>query len=176
MKIICDTLNAPGKQECLDIMVRHQVPEHIIRHCEEVEKVARLIYNEIKSHGVHLDGDALFAAALLHDIARKEKKHALVGAELIKKIGYGFVGELIASHMDIEVCANEPVTEKEILYLADKLVKGERVCRIDERFRQDLKVKGNNPEAVEKIFKRWQAVKTITKKIECVTGKGFTHG
>lgn len=170
-----DNLNAPKREECLAIMEHYQVPNHIIRHCEVVESVARRIYNEISSCGVRLDVNALMAAALLHDIARKEKNHAIIGGNTIREIGYEFVGDIMVSHMDIDVCDKEPITENEILYLADKLVKEDGICRLDERFQQAIKKVGDNTQAIEKINKRWLSAKSIIKKIERITGKGFTY-
>ncbi|TCO71827.1 DVU_1551 family NTP transferase [Marinisporobacter balticus] len=170
-----DQQNAPTKEECLEIMVQYHVPDPIIKHCEVVESVACIIYNEVNSCGIYLNEHALFAAARLHDIARKEKNHALLGANMIKSIGYDFVGDIIASHMDIKICEEGPITEKEILYLADKLVKEENICEMDERFGQALQDNRDNPKAIEKINERWLAAKAIIKKIERINGKGFMY-
>ncbi|MFA9466109.1 MAG: DVU_1551 family NTP transferase [Velocimicrobium sp.] len=169
-------LNAPNKEECLAILKYYQVPNHIIRHCEVVEGVAHKIYNEISSNGISLDDNALFAAALLHDIARKEKNHSIIGSNIIKEIGYNEVGDIMASHMDIKVRADQPLTEKEILYLADKLVKEDLICKIDERFEQVIKNQGHNLAEIEKIKERWISAKVIIKKIERITLKGFMYG
>ncbi len=171
-----DKLNAPNKEECLAILSYYQVPDPIIRHCETVEYVTHIIYNEISSKGIYLNDNALFAAALLHDIARNEKNHSIIGSNMIREIGYSFVGDIMASHMDIEVSEDGPLTEKEILYLADKLVKEDLICKIDERFKQVLNAKGNNSEKIEKILIRWLSAKSIIKKIERITLKGFMYG
>jgi molybdenum cofactor cytidylyltransferase len=111
--------SVPNKEECLAIMKHYTVDEHIIKHCEVVCDVVKKIYHEIQLKGVYLDECALLAAALLHDIARKEKNHALVGANIIREIGYDFVGDIVETHMDIEVMEEENITEKELLYLAE---------------------------------------------------------
>jgi molybdenum cofactor cytidylyltransferase len=166
-----DSQNAPNKEECNAVMKHYQVPDHIIRHCEAVEQAARKIYREIQLKGISLNENALYAAALLHDIVRKEKNHAVAGGNIIREMGYSFVGDIISSHMDIAVREEEPVTEKEILYLADKLVKEDALCNLDERFEQALKDKGDNPEAIEKINKRWLAAKAIMNKMESIDNK-----
>ncbi len=171
-----DKLNAPNKEECFAILSYYQVPDSIIRHCETVEYVTHIIYNEISSKGIFLNDNALFAAALLHDIARKEKNHSIIGSNMIREIGFSFVGDIMASHMDIEVCEDGPLTEKEILYLADKLVKEDLICRIDQRFEQVINSQGDNPEKIEKIRMRWLSAKAIIKKIERITLKGFMYG
>lgn len=167
--------NAPNKEECLAIMKHYKVEEHIIRHCEVVCEVAQKIYYEVSLKGVILDEKALLAAARLHDIARKDKNHALVGANIIRELGYGFVGDIVEAHKDIEVCSDGELTEKEILYLADKLVEEDRVCNIEERFEKRLKEQKNNLMAEDKIRKRWLSAKTIIKKIARINLMGYTH-
>lgn len=161
-----DNRNAPNKEECLEIMKHYKVDAHIIRHCETVCHVAQNIYHEVSVRGIFLDENALVAAALLHDIARKEKNHAVAGANIIREIGYGFVGDLIEAHMDIQVCKDEKLSEKEILFLADKLVKEDKICTIEERFKQLFKQKKDNLQVCEKIEKRWLSTKIINKKVQ----------
>ncbi len=170
-----DNQDAPNKEECFAIMEHYQVEERIIRHCEAVCEVAQKIYNQLSTNGVRLDENAISAAALLHDIARKEKNHPTIGATIIREIGYGFVGDIIESHRDIEVCVDDNVTEKEILFLADKLVKEDKICNVEERFEQLLKDKEDDPQAIEKIKKRWLSTKTIVKKIAKINLEGITH-
>lgn len=168
-------LNAPNDNECSAIIKYYKMPEHIIKHCDEVAKVSLEVYNIVKEN-CKLNKDALFAAARLHDIARKEKNHASVGAKIMSEIGYEYIGDIISTHMDIVVNEATDISENEILYLADKLVKEDKVCSLDERFSQPLKDNANNPQAVNKIMGRLNSAKEIIKKIEKLTGKGFIYG
>ncbi len=170
-----DQLNAPDPDECRAIRNYYQVPEPIVRHCDAVERFIHLICMELRSYGIPLNEGALSAAALLHDMVRKEKDHAAAGANIIKSIGYDFVGKIMASHMDIDICEQEPLTEQEILYLADKIIMEDRICSLDERFKQALTDKGNSPQAIENIKKRWLSAKAVIHKIERITGKGFQY-
>lgn len=92
---------------------------------------------------------------------------------LVKELGYGRVGTIIASHTDLESDETDAITEKEILYLADKLVDEDKVISIEERFRHSLETYGSNPEALEKIKRRWNTAEIISKKIEKATGRGL---
>ena len=168
-----DNLHAPDRDECMAILLYYKVPEHVIRHCEAVEKTADNLCQQVRPYCSYLNKHVLLAAALLHDIARKEANHAIAGAELLREIGYPIVGELIAFHMDIEVLEEEPLTEKEILYLSDKLVEEDRRCRLEERFMQALNDNQENLTAVEKINHRWNSAKAIISKIERVTVSPF---
>lgn len=168
-------LNAPTDNECSAIIKYFNMPDHISMHCEAVARVALEIYNSIKDY-CSLDENALFVAARLHDIARKEKNHAAVGAKLLSDIGYKKIGNIILTHMDIDINKYSAITENEILYLADKLVKENQVCSLDERFNGVLKENENNPQVLDKINKRLNFAKVIIEKIENLTGKGFIYG
>ncbi|MCE5348326.1 MAG: NTP transferase domain-containing protein [Bacteroidales bacterium] len=167
---------APDMEECCSILDIYKVPENIIRHCRKVAEVSVEIFHSLDNTGYQLNECALKAAAMLHDIARKEKNHARAGEKIMQEIGYGKVGSIIGSHTDIEVDDKERITEGEILYLADKLVKEDKAISIEERFNQSLNKYKNNPELLKKIVNRRNAAYKIIKKIETATGKGFING
>jgi putative nucleotidyltransferase with HDIG domain len=158
------------------MMLFHNVPEPIIKHCEAVEKMACTLYEEIASFGLGIDKTVLRAAALLHDIARQEKNHAKVGAERLKAMGYEAIGDVISTHMDIEVDANAPLNTNELLFLADKLVSEDEVCGFEKRFEKALKKCEGNLDAQRNITKRLNATKAIILKIEILTCKVFPYG
>lgn len=74
-----------------------------------------------------LDSNTLCTVALLHDIALKEKNHAVVGAQKLHGMGYESIACLIETHMDIEVDVDAPLSANEVLFLADKLVNEDEV-------------------------------------------------
>ncbi|MBU4438043.1 MAG: HD domain-containing protein, partial [Acetobacterium sp.] len=119
------------------------------------------------------DTDSLAAAALLHDIVKTEKHHPEKGALVLKKMGYEKIGSMILAHMDIDVENNDPISEREILYLADKLVQDDQFGKLSIRKAEMLEKFKHQPEALEKINKRYQDAEAIVKKIETVTGKDF---
>ena len=171
-----DRRTAPTEKECLALMYENGVDEHIIAHCQAVEKMMQIILFELSCIKIVLDKNTLLAAALLHDIARKEKNHADVGALKLKAMGYEAIGTMIATHMDIEVNVNAPLNENELLFLADKLVSEDEACGFEKRFEKAfLKCEGNL-EAQKNIMKRLNATKMIIKKIENLTGKVFHYG
>lgn len=167
---------SPNMEECLSILEYYSVPDNIIRHCKEVAKVSLDIFSILKDTGCRIDKTALKAAALLHDIARKEQNHAQIGGQIIKDIGYEQVGSIIATHIDIEVDDNGKINENEILYLADKLVKEDRIVSLEERFKLSETKSSNDPQALLKMKNRFEAAAAIIKKIERATGKGFSYG
>jgi putative nucleotidyltransferase with HDIG domain len=171
-----DMAGAPTRTECDSILSMHQVPEHIISHCREVSKVAMTILASLPSGECTIDRPALEAAALLHDIARREKNHAKKGAVILKQLGYEKVGSIISTHMEIEVDENSKIIENEILYLADKLVKEDRLVPLKERRELSLKAYNIDDSVFKKITSRFEAADQIIRKIEKMTGTGFIYG
>jgi molybdenum cofactor cytidylyltransferase len=167
---------APDMEECCSILDIYKVPENIIRHCRKVSEVSVEIFHSLDNAGYELNECALRAAAMLHDIVKTEENHARAGEKILKEIGYGKVGSIIGSHTDIEVDDQGRITESEILYLADKLVREDKVISIEERFKQSLNQYKDNPEVLRKIENRRDAAYKIIKKNEAATGKGFIYG
>lgn len=167
---------APDLEECRSILEIFQVPENIVSHCRKVAEVSAAIWRSLEPAGCELDACALRAAAMLHDIARQEKNHARAGAKILQEMGYGKIGSIIGSHTDIEVDDQERIIESEILYLADKLVKEDKVISLNQRFNSSFDKYKDSPEALSKIKNRRDAAYKIIKKIEAATGKGFIYG
>jgi len=174
--LLYEALNAPNKEECMAIMLQNSVPEFIVKHCEAVERVVSSLYEEIAPYGLGIEKHTLSAAAWLHDIARKEKHHALVGADYMKAMGHDAIGNIIATHMDIDVDVNTPLNANELLFLADKLVEEDEVCGLRKRFKRAFKKCEGNAEARTNITKRLDAAHQIIHKIEQLTRKAFPYG
>lgn len=171
-----EALHAPTKEECDALMDFYGVEERIIKHCQAVESMVRLVLHEVSNQGVGFDTPTLLAAALVHDIARTEKNHADVGAERLRALGYDAIAKLIETHMDIEVDTHAPLNANEVLFLADKLVCENEVCGVEKRFAKALQKCEGNAEAQRNIHKRFDATKAIIAKIETLTCKGFPYG
>jgi molybdenum cofactor cytidylyltransferase len=166
---------APTRNECDQILNMYKLPDQIIKHCKAVAVVALNILGWLENREYEIDQPSLEAAALLHDIARRENNHAAKGKIILKELGYEKVGSIISTHMDIEVDENGKITENEILYLADKLVKEDRILPLKQRLEMSLKAFNGDNQAWEKINNRFAAADKIIKKIEKMTGKGFIY-
>lgn len=168
--------NAPDLKECYRILELYHVPDNIVKHCREVTLVSEEILCSLQNAGCFLNVQALMAATMLHDIAKSQRNHALAGKDLLSCIGYCEVGDIIGSHTNIEVDDEGEITESEILYLADKLVREDRMISLVERFDSARKKYRNDPEALSNIEHRRDAAYKIIQKIESVTHTGFIYG
>ncbi|WP_415713676.1 HD domain-containing protein [Maridesulfovibrio sp.] len=132
--------NIPTPEQCEQLLSSHNTPEASIKHSRIVRDVARRIGRDLKwlrDRGPNLA--LITAAALLHDIAKGQPEHASAGAEIVRKHGYGEVADIIAAHNNIEYSGELPVTEKEIVFIADKLVKGEQMVTVVYMFDHKIK-------------------------------------
>lgn len=55
-------------------------------------------------------------------------------------MGYEEVAYIISTHMDIAVDEQERITENEILYLADKLVREDKIVPLEIRLQQHMEL------------------------------------
>jgi molybdenum cofactor cytidylyltransferase len=131
----------PTRKECLRILQEHQLPKPVLEHAQVVAGISCRIAECLNSRGYRLHLGIVMAASLLHDIARGErgeKDHARKGGQLISRLGYPEVADIIASHMALDPGQQRQVNEAAIVYLADKLVSGSRVVSLDERLEERL--------------------------------------
>ncbi len=170
-------LDIPDKEECWSIICSVLAGETAIHsHLAIVARVALTLCEAIernqnsnnrKYQGVCLNKNLVQAAALLHDIKRKEKNHALVGSYFLKALGFFRVAEIVAQHMTL--VPGEQITEKEIVYFADKICAGNRVV-LDYAKRFADKIK-QIPEAKSQISQRYEATQQIQRLIESAAGQ-----
>lgn len=157
--------NIPGEKECLMLLREYGTPERVISHCRAVEKVACRMGKALWEKGYTLDLPLLKAAALLHDIARTVKHHESAGAKYLDSIGFRRIGELVAVHMELPAFDRTHITEKTLLYLADKLVSEDAEVTLEERFARSLQ-KADDPKVREIIEGRYWEAKKVCELVQ----------
>lgn len=143
-------------------------PERVKRHCEAVAAEALRVAREMNAAGAELDADKIYFAALLHDIARTEPKHAERGAELIESLGYPEIAELIRMHHAPEKLTG--FAEAAVLALADmEIAETERVG-LERRFAKSRE-KCTSPEALSVWETRYIAARRLAGDVNKLCGK-----
>lgn len=156
--LLCDPKDVPSDKICRNLYDYFVVPDSVRRHSEMVALVSDLMCKMLREEGIYLNQGLIRAASLLHDIARGKHNHAAVAAECILKLGYPDVSEIVAEHMILESIPLEP-SEKEVVYLADKMVLNNHPVTIEERFSaKQLKLKGNKLALLELEKRKKQAL------------------
>ena len=102
------------------------------------------------------------AAALLHDLAKGKPNHAQVGADIL--VNYPKAAKIFAEHTDICLTPDQPISEKEIVYLADKLVIGDQIMSLRDRFAGPLEQCKGDSEVMGKIKQRFRNAERIQIK------------
>ena len=162
----------PTGKECRvlmdDVMA---LPSAIKAHCRAVARVARQLAVAVKAAGARIDVDQVHAAALLHDIARLEEDHASAGALLLERHGFYRIAPAVATHMALEVEDHRPMDAAQIVYLADKLVQGDRLVGLKQRLSRATQKHGHDPAARAGMERRLDAACRIGKCVEAITGR-----
>ncbi len=162
----------PTRDECESILRDMAfVDESIYAHCCIVADAAGMICDALNRSGYRMDRELITAAGLLHDMYKGETRHDQKAANVLTEMGFPGVADIVAAHKDIECSSRTPVNGAEILYLADKLVKGNAIVSLTKRFQKALKRYGYDPKIKGKIEKRLQNAVIIKAKVEAVTGR-----
>ena len=161
----------PTREECLRLMEQYGMLEHIIHHSLEVARVALFLSAELNKRGQRIDLGLVEAASLLHDLAKTEclttkEDHARAGCQLLKRMGYERVGEVVAQHIWLEKREDPTaVSEEEIVNYADKRVMHDRIVPLEERFDDLIERYGKHPNARDTLEQLQKEICGIENKI-----------
>ncbi len=159
----------PDIRECETILKQVcRVDEKIISHCWQVEKTARSISQALRQAGADMNTGLVSAAALLHDIAKGQKRHAEKGAEMLFEMGFSRVAKIVSQHTDLDFHPDAKINEAEIVYIADKMTKKDRFISLEQRFENALNRYGHDPEAKDAVLRRKAICMALKAKIERV--------
>jgi putative nucleotidyltransferase with HDIG domain len=161
----------PSVDEC-EVLLKHicMLPEDIVLHCRRVEQIASQICRNLQKSGTHLNLELVTAGALLHDIAKGGKDHADAGGRMLLEMGFFRVSEIVAQHTDLKFDPESPINEADIVYMADKLVSGNRCITLEQRFEKAMKRFGHDLKAREAILKRKKTTMALKTKLERAMG------
>lgn len=160
----------PDEAECEAMLEAADTPEPTRRHSRVVARLAVDIAARLTAGGHALDTAAVRAGALLHDIAKGEPDHAAAGARRVAAFGFAEAAEIVAAHMECAIEPGQPIDPRHVVFLADKLVKGEQRVGIEERFAPAFAAFASDPAALASVRRRHAAVATVLAAVETVTG------
>ena len=144
-------------ENALLLLLKKEVPEHIINHSLKVTKVAYIITSELMDAGVNVNCKLVVLSSLLHDITKYQsilnrgEDHSQTGGELLRELGYPEIAEIIESHIIIKNAKNL-ILEKMIVFYSDKRVKHDKVVSLKERY-DDLIVRYAKTAYSEKMIR-----------------------
>ena len=161
-------MHTPDYEECLKMLRDYPTPEHVIGHCRAVAYTAKAIGQALNEHGYDLDLDLIFAAGMLHDIARVEEHHDHVGAEYLRSMGYDAIADIVEVHMRYpEFNDVEHINETDLVCLGDRVCKFDTYAGVEDRMEYIIDKHGRTPEVEHHIH---MAVKKILNFMEGIEG------
>lgn len=160
----------PTKMECQAIWHAHKTTAAVVAHSRTVAELARALAVELNRVGFAIDLDLVTAAGWLHDIAKGQPNHAETAAELLRKLGYARLGAIVEQHTDLSQPGAMPGAT-ELIYLADKLVKGRELVTLEERFKTAREQFRTDPEVSRRVDRRFRHAATIKHSMEESLGR-----
>jgi len=156
--------NIPTYDLCKKIQDYFELTDEVKTHSEKVTEIALHIYQILYDRGIFLNKNIIISASMLHDIAKGKKNHDKLGSQWILDMGYEEVSKIIAEHMNLS-SVTDRITEKEVVYLADKLVEDNNLETIEQSFSRKEELYKNNKEVLRIIEKRKEQAMHIYHKI-----------
>lgn len=170
---LCEALarrHLPDVEECEAIFDAAAVGETIRRHCRSVATVATAMAKRLAHAGEAIDIDLVRAAALVHDVAKGHPRHADIGAAMLRDFGFPEVAAVVANHMVVAFDGTH-LDESAVVYLADKLVRGDRRVSLAERFAPAFNRFRDDPAALAGARQRLAQAEAILHTVESRIGR-----
>ncbi|MBU2498742.1 MAG: HD domain-containing protein [Proteobacteria bacterium] len=146
--------------------------DHIRAHSITVEKVASIIARGLRDAGENLMPDKVKAGAWMHDIAKTlclntREDHAEKGREICLKHHLDEIADIVGEHIRLKGYQRDaPVSEKEVVYYADKRVNADVVVSLHDRLKYLLEHYGNgNALICRKITENFDLCREVERKL-----------
>ena len=150
-KLRVEALGVPDKDEAKALQDIFCLSPMGVAHGNRVADVALALVQALNSHGAALDENLVYAAALVHDLAKGAPKHELEGGRVLASMGLPEMAEIVAAHRDVPPPSDGRLTEKAVVCLADKLVRGPMRLSVSQRFDEKLAQYADDAEACAAI-------------------------
>ena len=128
----------PSVADCFRYMEQYRMLDNIRDHSIIVARVAALLVRDANRAGSNFSLELAVAGALMHDIGKTacldtEEDHARMGMEICLTHGLDEIAPIVDQHVVLKECNGAPLSEKEIVYYADKRVNHDQVVSLEDR-------------------------------------------
>lgn len=166
----------PTMAECEAILTHiHPMPPKGLAHGRAVAEVAAALAAAInRQNNQGLDLELCRVGGWLHDLAKGHPHHEAEGSRWLEELGFKRAADIVAAHKDLDWTPEMGIGERELVHLADKLVRGSRLVPIEERFEEKLSLYRNDPIAVRAIRSRYQVALQLATAVEAEMGLPLT--
>ena len=124
--------------KCFYLMEAYEMFDNIKKHSIMVARVSDFLIRKLTDSGYDLSAELAVSAALLHDIAKTKSikeggNHSVMGRDICLSLNMPEVAEIVMCHVLLGEEPSEKISEKHIVYYADKRVLHDQVVSLDER-------------------------------------------
>lgn len=162
----------PQTDECISLMNAYGMLDNIKAHSLKVEQVANVLAVGIKKAGISISLEKVSAGALMHDIGKticlgSKENHAEKGKEICLENNFIEIAGIVEEHIRLkDYNPDEEISEKEIIYYADKRVNHNEVVSLEKRLEYLLERYAKNDDYLtEKIKENFILCQKVEKKI-----------
>jgi uncharacterized protein len=146
---------------------------HNIRaHSIMVQKIATLLAIRLRETGENLRIEVVTAGALMHDIGKSlclhsKEDHAAKGVEICLENHLEEIAGIVGEHIRLkEFEKTAPISEREVVYYADKRVNHDSIVSLNERLDYLLVQYGKNEEWIcERIRDNFRQCREVERKL-----------
>ena len=150
----------------------HPMPARGLAHGRCVGEVAALLAGQlVRAAGRPLSVELCRVAGLLHDLAKGQPEHERAGARWLHELGFPRAAAIVAAHRDLDWQPGTSLTEREIVHLADKLVRGSRIVPVQARFAAKRVLYEHDALAVAAIEHRRRVAEQLAAAVESALGR-----
>jgi uncharacterized protein len=162
----------PSVQKCFELMERYSMLHNIRAHSIMVQKIATLLAMRLRETGENLRIEVVTAGALMHDIGKSlclhsKEDHAAKGVEICVENHLEEIAGIVGEHIRLKGFEKTaPVSEREVVYYADKRVNHDNIVSLNERLDYLLVRYGGNEEWMcERIKDNFRQCKEVETKL-----------
>jgi CTP:molybdopterin cytidylyltransferase MocA len=153
-------------------------PEATRAHCRAVGRAAAALARALNARpggpaaSAPLDPALAEAGGLLHDLAKGHRRHEAEGGRLLAAWGFTALAPLVADHRDLDLAPGARPGERELVFLADKLVRGEEPVPVARRYDEKIAQWGHDPEVRRAIEARKARALAVEARVRGLLGPG----
>jgi CTP:molybdopterin cytidylyltransferase MocA len=167
------SFDIPNQEECQVIFDICEVDISRRLHCLKVAEVASRIGRELIKSNKQVNLDLIQSSAVLHDIAKQQPKHDIAGGRILQEMGFNRVGKIVAVHSFLNEQVLDYILEAKVVYIADKLVLGDKLVSLDERYSYSNRTFKITNELKNIISERKLIAQQVQKELEKLIGRSL---
>ena len=133
-------MKLPTREKAIKLLKEYNMPDNIIGHTMQVNKVANFLAKKINENGTKVNLELVDRASLLHDLDKRmtleTNNHSVVTRQILREKGFPELADAAANHMLENIIKKNGLKsiEEKIVYYADKRVNHDKIVPLSERF------------------------------------------